>query len=80
MTTALPNAAIYLPNGGTTEVDLDESMNTFSIKWYNPREGGKLLDGSIESISGPGSHIIGLPPSGRNKDWVALIKLRQPNK
>ena len=72
--------AIYLPNGGTTELDLGENMNTFSIKWYNPREGGKLLDGSIESISGPGSHIIGLPPSGRNKDWVALIKLRQPNK
>ena len=72
--------AIYLPNGGTTELDLGESMNTFSIKWYNPRDGGKLLDGSIESISGPGSHMIGLPPSGRNKDWVALTKLRQPNK
>ncbi|MFC1739400.1 putative collagen-binding domain-containing protein, partial [Planctomycetota bacterium] len=71
--------AIYLPDGGTTELDLGQSSEKFTIKWYNPREGGNLLDGSIKTISGPGKKPIGLPPSDNNKDWLALIDLSSLN-
>jgi hypothetical protein len=65
---------VYLPEGGTAELDLGKSTTAFTVKWYNPREGGKLSDGSVNTISGPGNRSIGLPPSDPAKDWVALIR------
>ena len=72
--------AVYLLNGEATEIDLARNVDAFEIKWYNPREGGSLLDGSTKSISGPGSHLIGSPPSGQDKDWVVLIRLPRTDK
>lgn len=69
--------AIYLPTGGTTKLDLGDSSATFTVRWYNPRAGGPLRRGSVAVITGPGSIAIGYPPRDTNKDWVALIKLKQ---
>lgn len=66
--------AIYLPDGGTTNLDLGDNEDTFVIKWFNPRTGGDLHDGTIKTIKGSGSVAIGLPPAETDKDWVALIK------
>ena len=66
--------AVYMPNGGTTKLDLANSIESFSVKWYNPRRGGKLLVGTKASIKGPGKVSIGTAPKETNKDWVALIK------
>jgi hypothetical protein len=68
--------AIYLPEGGTTTLDLGQSGATFDVQWFNPRFGGKLQSGSLRSISGPGKKGIGDPPADPKKDWVALIKHR----
>ncbi len=65
--------AIYLPEGGTTNLDLGQNTSTFTVQWYNPRSGGELLKGAISEISGPGPVAIGSPPEDTNKDWVALI-------
>ncbi len=64
--------AIYLPGGGTTELRLPEG--DYTVKWYNPRSGGTLKDGTVRSLSGPGSRSIGNPPSERTKDWAALVR------
>ena len=69
--------AIYLPSGGTTNLDLGDSFATFAVQWYNPRTGGPLRTGSVAAIAGPGSAAIGHPPTDSDKDWVALIKLKQ---
>jgi hypothetical protein len=69
--------AVYLPAGGTTNLDLGSSSASFSVKWYNPRAGGPLRTGTIRTISGPGSVAIGRPPQDNNKDWVVLIKLKR---
>jgi hypothetical protein len=66
--------AIYLPNGGTTKINLGNKTDTFIVKWYNPQSGGQLLDGSIESITGPSTVPIGTPPNHPDSDWVVLIK------
>lgn len=66
--------AVYLPNGGTTEIDLQGYSRTFTVKWYDPRNGGSLKSGSIKKITGPGKVSLGLSPYKQDMDWVILIK------
>jgi hypothetical protein len=68
--------AVYLPEGGTTNLDLGTSTAAFTIQWFNPRRGEGILPllpkagtaslrlqtGSIAEITGPGSVSIGKPP------------------
>ncbi len=63
---------IYLPSGGSTNIQL--TSGKYQIKWYNPRTGGSLLDGSIKTIQGPGMMSIGNPPADHQKDWTILVK------
>ena len=67
--------AIYLPSGGTTNVDLGSVPGEFSVQWFNPRTGGALQNGTVTMIATPGWKSIGNPPSEVEKDWVALVKL-----
>jgi hypothetical protein len=69
--------AVYLPTGGTTNLEVGGKSATFTVQWYNPRSGGPLRTGTIRTISGPGSVAIGHPPQDNNKDWVVLIKLKK---
>ncbi|MHC4583574.1 MAG: DUF5060 domain-containing protein [Planctomycetota bacterium] len=66
--------AIYLKNGGTTELDLEANKGPFNVRWYNPRLGGELVNGTITKINGPGKVSIGKSKSDREKDWVVLIR------
>jgi hypothetical protein len=68
--------AIYLPTGGTTNLDLGEYVGPFAVQWYNPRSGGPLQTGTITEIAGPGTVSIGRPPAESDKDWIALVKLK----
>ncbi len=64
--------AIYLPKVKETKINLFGATKKYTVKWYNPRTGGKLLNGSIKKITGGGKIAIGFPPN-KEKDWVALI-------
>jgi len=66
--------AIYLPDGGTTSLDLGSSSATYTVQWYNPRRGEGILPLSSTTIAGPGQVTITPPPKDADKDWVALIK------
>ncbi len=65
--------AVYLGEGGTTNLSLSEG--TYSVEWYDPRNGGSLQKGSNDRLTGPGAVSIGLPPAEGKRDWVALIRL-----
>lgn len=65
---------VYLKSGGTTKISLTDISETYSVRWYNPRTGGKLLFGSVASIRGPGQPSIGFAPAEKSQDWVALIE------
>jgi hypothetical protein len=65
--------AIYLPSGGTTDLDLGATAGTFRIRWFNPRQGGPMETGTLASAAGPGKINIGQPPRDTDKDWVALV-------
>jgi hypothetical protein len=80
---------VYLPYGGTADIDLRgwtglstgasnaASTPIVSIRWYNPREGGPLLVGTIASVSVPfglSSISLGQAPNTVDKDWVVLLR------
>jgi hypothetical protein len=66
--------AIYLKNGGSTELDLGANTGPFHVRWYNPRVGGDLANGTITKINGPGKVSIGRSRSDKDRDWVVLIR------
>jgi hypothetical protein len=65
---------VYLPKGGTTEINLNDADGRFKVRWLNPREGGKLSRGSLTRVRGGGSVSIGNPPSDPDQDWLAIIR------
>lgn len=66
---------VYLPVGvETTSIDLGNSGQEYLVKWYNPRQGGDLQTGSVESVKATGAVKLGFPPIEKENDWVALLK------
>jgi len=64
--------AIYIPKGNATDLMLPDGK--YSINWYNPREGGELIQTSVNKITVNGSASTGNPPVKDGKDWVCLIR------
>ncbi len=77
---------IYLPSGtsgssgaaemaGSAGATLHAALEApLQLRWFNPRSGGELLEGSVKSVSGPGPHALGLPPSDTGLDWVVVVQ------
>ncbi len=65
---------LYLLYGGSGTLDLTGQSGNYSLRWYNPRTGGKLLRGSVEQVNAGSIIDFGKPPSDANKDWAILIK------
>ena len=66
--------AILLRPGSTARLDLESARGTFDVRWFNPRAGGPLQEGSVKTIQGPGQKALGTPPSKADKDWIILVK------
>ena len=66
--------AVYLPDGGSTTLDLSQAAGSFEVKWYNPRTGGALQDGSVRTVEGGGSRSLGKAPSDTTSDWAVLVR------
>jgi len=64
---------VYLPTGGTSDLDLSNVSGSFSVKWFNPRAGGELVLGSIPSVVAGGRVALGNPPADVNEDWMVVI-------
>jgi len=67
--------AIYLPKGNAADLRLPAGR--YSINWYNPREGGNLMQSSVNKITINGLASTGNPPVKDGKDWVCLIRREQ---
>jgi hypothetical protein len=65
---------VYLPKGGMTDLDLSGASGKFAVKWFNPRAGGALQDGSVKSVSGGGKAALGTPLADASEDWLAVIR------
>lgn len=65
---------VHLPKGGTTKLNVGESDATWTVRWYDPRQGGNLQVGSISRIMGKGTVSIGEAPKEKKRDWIVLIQ------
>jgi hypothetical protein len=65
---------VYLPSGGTAELDLENATRSFRVQWFNPRNGESLQTGSTARIKGPGVVSLGGPPADPAEDWVVLAR------
>ena len=64
--------AVYLPKAGSVEITLPEGK--YTVKWFNPRTGGKLQDGSVKTVSGAGKVSLGKAPVEDGGDWAVVIE------
>ena len=65
---------VYLPDGGTTSLDLRQAKGEFRVEWFNPRTGGSLVPGSVTSVSGGKKVDFGDPPTDDAEDWLAVVR------
>jgi hypothetical protein len=70
---------VYLPNGGSVELDLSEDSGEFSIRWLDPREGGALVEGSVATVRSGQAVLLGEPPSNPEDDWLAVVRKVRSN-
>ncbi len=63
---------IYLAQGGTATIDLDGYPGNYSVQWFNPRQGGALVSGTITQLTASGS--VGNAPYETDQDWVVLLQ------
>ena len=68
---------VYLPAGGTTDLDLTDAPGSFSLNWFDPRNGGPLKRGAVPSVRGGGPVSLGAPPDNPGEDWLAVVRRTQ---
>ncbi len=66
---------VYLADGGTANLNLNGQSGTYTVRWFDPRNGGALQTSNITSINGGGSRALGDPPRATGSDWAVLIRL-----
>lgn len=66
--------ALYNEDGGQFTLDLSGATGTFSVRWFDPRNGGDLQIGTVSQVTGGGSVNLGLPPNNTGLDWAALVE------
>ena len=70
--------AIYSEeNSDEISINLGNSKKTYTISWFDPRNGGKLQKGSKTSVMANGIMTLGNPPTEVNKDWLILLQLKK---
>lgn len=47
---------------------------TYNVVWFNPRTGGELLRGSVDSVTAGRPATLGSPPANMDEDWLILLK------
>jgi hypothetical protein len=65
---------VYLPKGGTAELDLSGAPGRFTVAWLDPRKDGPLQSGSVREVTGGTSVSVGAPPSDPGDDWLAVVR------
>jgi hypothetical protein len=66
--------AVYFSAISEGTLDLTGASGNFTVLWYNPRQGGALIEGSVKEVSGGGLVSPGSPPGSPDQDWVLLVK------
>jgi hypothetical protein len=62
---------VYLPKGGTAEIDLSAAGGSYTVGWFNPRRGGPLHPAA--AVTGGLKAALTAPSAD---DWLAVLRPR----
>jgi uncharacterized protein DUF5060/collagenase-like protein with putative collagen-binding domain len=65
---------VYLPSGGSADLDLTGAAGQFTVSWFDPRNGGALKRGSAASVAGGKKVSIGAAPASPQEDWLVVVR------
>jgi len=65
---------VYLAYVNTSKLDLTGESGDFTVEWFNPVLGGKLLKGSVKSVKAGKVVELGKAPKGNNHDWAVIVR------
>lgn len=73
---AKPNEVylVYLPDGGSAKLNLQDARGSFNVEWFNPREGGDLQTADLKAVDGGKEVQLGTPPQDTDQDWLVLVR------
>ncbi|WP_367870726.1 tandem-95 repeat protein [Luteolibacter sp. Populi] len=63
---------VQLHGGGTHTLNLSGTSGSYTVRWFNPRSGGALINGP--TVNGGGTVSLGAPPNPTTQDWIALVR------
>lgn len=66
--------AIYFSNGGGARFDLGPHPGLYEVRWFDPRNGGEAIPGTLPWIRGPDLAWTGLPPREVERDWLCIVR------
>lgn len=64
---------IYIPDGQSVTINNMPAGN-YNLRWYDPRNGGALIQGNRDTLNGGADTGTGDAPNSVGSDWVAVIK------
>jgi hypothetical protein len=67
---------VYLGYTPSTTLDLSNAKGRFTVKWFNPRTGGKLHKGTVKKVKGGSTVELGNPPAEAGEDWLVVVRKR----
>lgn len=73
---------VYLENGGQGNLDLSAYTGTFTVVWFDPRNGGSLQQSGVQTVEGGQVVNLGAGPNQPAEDWAVLVTATgnvQPN-
>lgn len=65
---------VYLPAGGSHEIDLSKAEGVYNLQWFDPRHGGDLQGAENSQVVAGRVVKLGLPPSDTDLDWLAVLR------
>ena len=65
---------VYLGYITTSKLDLSGLDGKFSVNWFNPREGGKLINGKVRTVKGGNIVDLGPAPGNSKEDWLVIVQ------
>jgi len=65
---------VFRPGPASVNLDLTGDSGSYTVKWFNPRTGGALVEGSVKSVKGGAIINLGAPPSDGELDWLIILR------
>jgi hypothetical protein len=65
---------VYLPNGGSADLDLGGGTGQFNVSWFDPRNGGAMKKGSVAAVTGGKKVALGAAPGSPEEDWLVVVR------